>query len=65
MSGPELGKSIRDAGFIESSKFGYNASLSLMQPIYAGVITESDMLLVKMKKSTSLPSLSFRLVSFG
>ena len=36
IAGPELGKSIRDAGFIESSKFGYNASLSLMQPIYAG-----------------------------
>ena len=36
IAGPELGKSIRDAGFIESSKYGYNASLSLMQPIYAG-----------------------------
>ena len=36
LAGPELGKSIRDMGVIESSKFGYNASLSLMQPIYAG-----------------------------
>ena len=36
LAGPELGKTIREAGFIESSKFGYNASLSLMQPIYAG-----------------------------
>ena len=36
LAGPELGKTIREAGFIESSKFGYNTSLSLMQPIYAG-----------------------------
>ena len=36
LAGPDLGKVIRDAGVIESSKFGFNASLSLMQPIYAG-----------------------------
>lgn len=36
LAGPELGQMIRDAEVIESSKFGFNTSLSLMQPIYAG-----------------------------
>ena len=34
--GPELGKSIREADFGGDTKFGFNATLSLMQPIYAG-----------------------------
>ena len=36
LAGPELGQVIRESGFIESSKFGFNTSVSLMQPIYAG-----------------------------
>ena len=34
--GPELGKMARDSGFGGTTKSGFNASLSLVQPLYAG-----------------------------
>lgn len=34
--GPELGKMARDSGFGGTTKSGFNASLSLIQPLYAG-----------------------------
>ena len=34
--GPEMGKMARDSGFGGTTKSGFNASLSLVQPLYAG-----------------------------
>ena len=34
--GHEFGKVVRDAEVVNSTKYGFNASLSLMQPLYAG-----------------------------
>lgn len=49
--GPALGQSIRDSGFGGDTKFGFNASLSLMQPIYAGgrIITGNKLAKVGIK----------------
>ena len=34
--GPELGETIRESEFGGSTKYGFNASLTLLQPLYAG-----------------------------
>ena len=34
--GQEMGQMVRDAGMVEDVKSGFNATLSLMQPLYAG-----------------------------